>query len=108
MHVYAFLVMQITVKNVNRFSGSLSVKNLLLLLVCVSVFVAIFASDEKNTFQGQKLSWKDDDDLEIKIIRPISNDKCKIKSQAGDIVEQYYKLTDSSGNEIGSNFGKTP
>uniref|UniRef100_A0A7E4V2Y5 peptidylprolyl isomerase n=1 Tax=Panagrellus redivivus TaxID=6233 RepID=A0A7E4V2Y5_PANRE len=59
-------------------------------------------------FQGQKLSWKEDDGLEVKIIRPISEDKCAIKSQAGDVVEQYYKLSDKDGKEIGSNFGKKP
>lgn len=55
-----------------------------------------------------KLSWKDDDGLDVKIIKPISEDKCKIKSQEGDVVEQYYRLTDKDGKEIGSNFGKKP
>uniref|UniRef100_A0A183EYK6 peptidylprolyl isomerase n=1 Tax=Gongylonema pulchrum TaxID=637853 RepID=A0A183EYK6_9BILA len=31
-----------------------------------------------------------------------------LKSQPGDIVEQFYKLTDKDGREIGSNFGKKP
>lgn len=104
--------MQIIVKNVNRNSGRISFNGLLLLLICATAFVATFAKEEndsdKNFFQGQKLSWKDDDGLEIKIIRPIAVDKCTIKSQAGDIVEQYYKLSEADGKEIGSNFGKTP
>ncbi|VDN20833.1 unnamed protein product [Gongylonema pulchrum] len=44
----------------------------------------------------------------VKIIRPIKPEKCKLKSQPGDIVEQFYKLTDKDGREIGSNFGKKP
>uniref|UniRef100_A0AC34QLF3 Peptidylprolyl isomerase n=1 Tax=Panagrolaimus sp. JU765 TaxID=591449 RepID=A0AC34QLF3_9BILA len=78
-------------------------------LVLFGLFLVIQAKEEESgTFQGQKLAWKDDDGLEIKIIRPISEEKCTIKSQAGDVVEQYYKLLDKDGKEIGSNFGKTP
>lgn len=80
--------------------------------LCVGLlFITIVVSEKsekETTFQGQKLSWKDDDGLEIKIVRPITEEKCKIKSQEGDVVEQYYKLTDEKGNEIGSNFGKKP
>jgi FK506-binding protein 9/10 len=64
--------------------------------------------EDANTFEGKKLSWKEDDGLEIKIIRPISEEKCKIKSQAGDIVDQFYQLHDAENNVIGSNFGKKP
>lgn len=46
------------------------------------------SKDDKNTFQGQKLSWTDDDGLEIKIVRPISEEKCKIRSQKHDVLEQ--------------------
>uniref|UniRef100_A0A915DDX3 peptidylprolyl isomerase n=1 Tax=Ditylenchus dipsaci TaxID=166011 RepID=A0A915DDX3_9BILA len=69
---------------------------------------SVLAEEEEGSFQGQKLSWKEDDGLEIKIIRPVTADKCKQKSQEGDIVEQFYKLTDADGKEIGSNFGKKP
>jgi hypothetical protein len=60
----------------------------LLTLTCALLAGAESKDDEKNTFQGQKLSWTDDDGLEIKIVRPITEDKCKIKSQKGDILEQ--------------------
>ncbi|KAM3728421.1 Peptidyl-prolyl cis-trans isomerase FKBP9 [Dirofilaria immitis] len=68
----------------------------------VLCFVLIFAEDE------MKLNWKEDDGLEIKIIKPIKPEKCTIKSQSGDIVEQFYKLSDTDGQIIGSNFGKKP
>ncbi|KAI6191688.1 Peptidylprolyl isomerase [Aphelenchoides bicaudatus] len=69
------------------------------LIICLAFGIVLAAEKEhdKNTFQGQKLSWKDDDGLEIKIVKPISSEKCKIKSQ-----------NDADGKEIGSNFGKTP
>ena len=79
-----------------------------LIFVLLGLCAVGFCKDEAGTFQGQKLSWTDDDGLEIKIVRPISEEKCKIKSQAGDVVEQFYKLSDKDGKEIGSNFGKKP
>uniref|UniRef100_A0A0N4ZWY5 peptidylprolyl isomerase n=1 Tax=Parastrongyloides trichosuri TaxID=131310 RepID=A0A0N4ZWY5_PARTI len=56
----------------------------------------------------EKYKWVEDDGLEINIVKPINPEKCKIKSQAGDIVEQYYKLVDKDGQTIGSNWGKKP
>ncbi|CAD5234357.1 unnamed protein product [Bursaphelenchus xylophilus] len=79
-----------------------------LLSVLVLAAIAEKKEEEKGTFQGQKLSWKEDDGLEVKIIRPIAAEKCKIKSQPGDEAHQFYKLSDKDGKEIGSNFGGTP
>uniref|UniRef100_A0A1I7WPI8 Uncharacterized protein n=1 Tax=Heterorhabditis bacteriophora TaxID=37862 RepID=A0A1I7WPI8_HETBA len=74
----------------------------------MSIYLTVLALIALVTAEEQKLSWKDDDGLEIKIIRPISAEKCKIKSQEGDVVDQFYKLSDKNGKEIGSNFGKKP
>jgi len=66
---------------------------------------AAAGTKEEGQFEGQRLSWKEEDGLEIKIIRPIKAEKCKLRSRPGDIVDQYYKLDDKDGKEIGSNFG---
>jgi len=87
-----------------------------LIFLLISLLPYAFSSTEETkedkdsgaNFQGQKLSWKEEDGLEIKIIRPVAAEKCTLKSQAGDVVEQYYKLSDADGKEIGSNFGKKP
>ncbi|EJW87137.1 hypothetical protein WUBG_01950 [Wuchereria bancrofti] len=78
--------------------------NKLVLIVGATIicFASVFSEDE------EKLSWKENDGLEIKIIKPIKPEKCKMKSQPGDIVEQFYKLSDTDGQTIGSNFGKKP
>ncbi|CAD6194809.1 unnamed protein product [Caenorhabditis auriculariae] len=73
-------------------------------LIVALTILATFANAEEE----QKLNWKEDDGLEIKIIKPIKAEKCKVKSQAGDVVDQFYKLSDKDGKEIGSNFGKKP
>ncbi|CAB3396857.1 unnamed protein product [Caenorhabditis bovis] len=53
-------------------------------------------------------SWKDDDGLEIEIIKAIPDDECTIKSQNGDVIDQFYRLEDANSREVGSNFGKKP
>ncbi|VDK42769.1 unnamed protein product [Anisakis simplex] len=79
--------------------------NLILVVVtfCIASVGLINAKEEE-----QKLSWKDDDGLEVKIIKPVKPERCTIKSQEGDVIDQFYKLTDKNGKEIGSNFGKKP
>ncbi|CAJ0952879.1 unnamed protein product, partial [Mesorhabditis belari] len=72
--------------------------------VIITAFIVSALAEEEE----QKLKWKDDDGLEVKIIRPIKAEKCKQKSQEGDTLEQFYRLTDKDGKEIGSNFGKKP
>lgn len=44
----------------------------------------------------------------MKIIKPIKKEKCTLISQEGDVVEQFYRLSDKDGKELGSNFGKKP
>ncbi|VDL77478.1 unnamed protein product [Nippostrongylus brasiliensis] len=74
------------------------------MLLIVSLVVLLgFASAEE-----EKLSWKDDDGLEVKIVKPIKKEKCTMISKEGDVVDQFYRLTDKEGKEIGSNFGKKP
>ncbi|TKR72935.1 hypothetical protein L596_020316 [Steinernema carpocapsae] len=80
----------------------------LLILAFVGLCVIAVCTAEEQKQEERKLKWKDDDGLEVKIIKPIKDEKCKIRSQAGDVVDQYYKLTDKDGKEIGSNFGKKP
>jgi len=62
--------------------------------------------DETPLFEGRRLSWEEEDGLKIEIIHPISKEECKLKSRPGDVVEQFYHLSDEDGNELGSNFGK--
>ncbi|CAJ0582991.1 unnamed protein product, partial [Mesorhabditis spiculigera] len=51
--------------------------------------------------EEQKLKWKDDDGLEVKIIKPDQGRGCKLKSQEGDCpLEQYYRLTDKEGRKL--------
>nr|CDJ85946.1 Peptidyl-prolyl cis-trans isomerase domain containing protein [Haemonchus contortus] len=72
------------------------------------IFSLILVAGLASAAEEQKLSWKDEDGLEIKIVKPIKKEKCKMVSQEGDVVDQYYRLTDKDGKEIGSNFGKKP
>uniref|UniRef100_A0A0K0F0V8 peptidylprolyl isomerase n=1 Tax=Strongyloides venezuelensis TaxID=75913 RepID=A0A0K0F0V8_STRVS len=75
--------------------------NYILYLIFFSIPLYVNGDDEK-------LEWTDEDGLYIKIIKPIKKEKCKIVSQNGDILKQYYKLTDENGNTVGSNWGKKP
>lgn len=75
----------------------------MLFFVSLLVVAGLACADEE-----QKLSWKDDDGLEVKIIKPIKKEKCTLISQEGDVVEQFYRLSDKDGKELGSNFGKKP
>ncbi|KAL3085101.1 hypothetical protein niasHS_010170 [Heterodera schachtii] len=76
----------------------------LLLFLPLFVFLQYFDSSAG----GEQRSWKDEDGVEVEIIKKIPESKCKVKSEAGDELEQYFKLTDKEGKLIGSNFGQKP
>uniref|UniRef100_A0A183BLI2 peptidylprolyl isomerase n=1 Tax=Globodera pallida TaxID=36090 RepID=A0A183BLI2_GLOPA len=70
-------------------------------LLLFLIFQIVLSAEEQR-------SWKDDEGVEVEIIKKIPESKCKVKSQPGDELEQYFKLTDKEGKLIGSNFGQKP
>uniref|UniRef100_A0AC35U914 Peptidylprolyl isomerase n=1 Tax=Rhabditophanes sp. KR3021 TaxID=114890 RepID=A0AC35U914_9BILA len=73
-------------------------------IVCCLAVLAVLGQGAEE----EKYSWTEEDGLQIKIVKPIAPEKCLIKSEAGDVVDQYYKLSDKDGKTIGTNWGKKP
>ncbi|VDK40512.1 unnamed protein product [Gongylonema pulchrum] len=60
------------------------------------------------TFTMQLEKWTEDG-VEIEIVKKIpGKELCTLKSEPGDVLEQYYRLTDEHGKLIGTNFGQKP
>jgi hypothetical protein len=81
-------------------------------LVILLLFASVNAIDTEDSgeelFEGRRLKWEEDDGLKIEIVHPIKAADCKMKARPGDWIEQFYRLDDKDGKEIGSNFGDKP
>ncbi|KAI6213491.1 hypothetical protein M3Y94_00156900 [Aphelenchoides besseyi] len=85
-----------------RFSLRLSIVFSGMMFVLILGLLAFASADSDR-------SWVDEDSgVSVEIIKKIPDHKCKIRTEAGDEIEQYYKLTDDDGKVIGSNFGQQP
>lgn len=70
------------------------------IIVSAVLAVCVYAQNDR--------SWTTEEGVKIEIIKKIGESKCKLRSQSGDTLEQFYKLSNKEGKVIGSNFGQKP